>query len=193
MKRITIHFINNKCSNIDSRLLRDEDLEVVNKFSCLEAKREKTISLALIRKYIGDYYLGEYGKPLSKEKEFNISHSKGAVVLVIDEVPVGIDIEQIRPVDEKLKDYISNEEENRYIKDEQTFYEVWTNKESLLKAIGTGIRGKLKEIPGLPINGVRNYQNRAFKSKTIIHQGYVITLTRESLEDFDIDVIEENL
>lgn len=193
MRNIKIHFIKNNCSEIDSHLLRDEDLEVINKFSCSEAKREKMISLALIRKYIGDYYLGEYGKPLSKEKEFNISHSKGAVVLVTDEVPVGIDIEQIRPVDEKLKDYISNEEENRYIKDELTFYEVWTNKESLLKAIGTGIRGKLKEIPGLPINGVRNHQNGAFKSKTIIHQGYVITLTRESLEDFDIDVIEEIL
>lgn len=193
MRNIKIHFIKNYCSEIDSRLLRDEDLEVINKFSCLEAKREKMISLALIRKYIGDYYLGEYGKPLSKEKEFNISHSKGAVVLVIDEVPVGIDIELIRPVDEKLQDYISSTEEKEYIKDEQTFYEVWTNKESLLKAIGTGIRGKLKEIPGLPINGVRNHQNKAFRSKTINYQGYVITLTRESLEDFDIDIIEENL
>lgn len=32
-------WINKNCSNIDSHLLRDEDLKVIKKFSCLEAKR----------------------------------------------------------------------------------------------------------------------------------------------------------
>lgn len=43
----------------------------------------------------------EYGKPFAAglAVEFSISHSGNVVVCAVDDEPIGIDVEQIRPVD----------------------------------------------------------------------------------------------
>ena len=48
---------------------------------------------------------------------------------------------------EDLKRYISTDEEYEYIKDDKSFFEIWTNKEALSKCIGIGLTKKVKEIP----------------------------------------------
>ena len=153
-----------------------------------ETRKEKIASSILKNKYIGQYHLNEYGKPISEEKCFNISHSHGLVVLVIDTVDVGIDVEQIRPVDEKLKAYISNKEEKEYIKDDETFFEIWTNKEALVKAKGIGIKEKVKDIPSLPINGVRLYKNEQYINQTIRYLDYIITVSRKALDAPELEI-----
>ena len=109
----------------------------------------------------------------------------------MDQVPVGIDIEKIKPVEEDLKEFVSNEEEKLYIHDDQSFFEVWTNKESLVKANGKGINKKPNTIPGLPINGLRVYENKTFFNKTIKYKDLIITISRESSDDFDIGIVKE--
>lgn len=167
------------------------DKESFNKYTVENVKKEKVVSTILKRKYIGDYYLNEYGKPLSKDKCFNISHSHGYIALVIDTVNVGIDIEKIRDVDSDLMDYISNVEERNYIHDNVSFFEIWTNKEALVKASGTGIRNKPNFIPGLPLNGIIEYNNKNYFNKTIRYDDLIITTSKEDVNDYEIEIIKE--
>ena len=162
-----------------------------DKYKNESTKKEKIASSHLKNKYIGKYYLNEHGKPMSDDIYFNVSHSRGRVVLVIDEVPVGIDIEVIREVDDSLKNYISNNEEKNYLKDNETFFNLWTNKEALVKADGTGINKTVNKIPGLPINGTREYEGKVYFNKTIKYKDAVITVSHQKNEDFTLEVIEE--
>ena len=178
---------------LSSSFLFDKDLSYLSRFKVEETKKEKASSLIFKNKYVGEYHLNEFGKPLSEDVNFNISHSKGVVVFVKDNIPIGIDIEKIRPVENSLVEYISSNEEREYIKSDINFYEIWTNKESLTKAIGTGIKTKIKDIPGLPINGKKTYQEKEFYSKTIKYKDYIISVTRENNEPFEIEIEEERI
>lgn len=175
---------------LSSSFLSEHDIASLEKYKQEETKKEKAYSLILKNKYIGEYSINEFGKPVSDKTYFNISHSKGIVVFIEDTEPIGIDIEVIRPVKDNLVDYIASNEEKEYIKNETNFYEIWTNKESLTKCVGTGIKDKIKEIPSLPLNGVKEYRGKKYISRIIIYKDYVISVTRESAEPFDI-IIEE--
>ena len=178
---------------LSSKYLTNLERFSFNKYRNENVKKEKVVSSILKNKYIGDYYLNEHGKPLSNDKCFNISHSHDYIALVIDTVPVGIDIEMIRPVEEDLKNYISNEEENKYIHDDASFFEIWTNKEALVKANGNGINQKVNTIPGLPLNSIITYDNKSFLNKTIKYQNLIITISRQSIDDFEVEIIQEVL
>ena len=71
---------------------------------------------------------------------FNLSHSNGVLLVGISHVPIGVDIEKIRPIDFKKFDFIDAE-------DEQDFFEKWTERESYLKFTGEGLSKLRKEIP----------------------------------------------
>lgn len=172
-----------------SPFLTTRDKEELSKYKCLNVKKEKTASLILKRKYIGDYYLGDKGKPLSRDKFFNISHSHDVVILGISPLPIGVDIELVRDIDEKLKKYISNQEEEKYITTNKNFFEVWTSKEALSKCIGLGISMRIETIPGLPINGHKQYKEKDYYTKTLSYKDYVIAIVLESKEDFDIEQV----
>ncbi len=178
---------------LSSSFLSEENIMELSRYKLEETKKEKAVSLILKNKYIGEYSLNSYGKPISKDCFFNISHSKGCVVFIKDDVPIGVDIEKIRPVEDDLIEYISSKEEKEYIKDEKSFYEVWTNKESLTKCIGTGIKEKIKDIPSIPINNVKSYKNNKYRSKTIKYLDSVICVTRENESPFEINIKEERL
>ena len=175
----------------NSKYFSIPEIESFERFKFENVKKEKMASALLKNKYIGEYHLNEYGKPVSDKTFFNISHTDGYIVLVMDQVPVGIDIEKIKPVEDDLKEFVSNEEEKLYIHDDQSFFEVWTNKEALVKANGKGINKKPNTIPGLPINGKRVYENKTFFNKTIKHKDLIITVSRESSDDFDISIVKE--
>lgn len=176
-----------------SSFLSDSDLNSLARFKVEEVRKEKACSLIFKNRFVGEYHLNEFGKPLSDNCYFNISHSKGVVVFVKDRVPIGVDIEKIRPVENNLIDYISSNEEKDFIKNEVNFFEIWTNKESLTKNIGTGIRNKIKEIPGLPINAKKKYKDKVFYSKTVVYKEFVITISKENEEPFEIEIKEIKL
>ena len=175
----------------DSHFLSTLEKLSLEKYKNENVRKEKTISSILKNKFIGSYYLNKYGKPLSDDKFFNISHSHGYIALVIDEVPVGIDIEKIREADDDLRNYISNDDEKKYIHDDASFFEIWTNKEALVKANGNGISQKPNSIPALPFNSIRTYDNKTFFNKTTRYQDLIITVSRQCEKDFDISIIEE--
>ena len=195
--RLKIHLFNYQDISLDdllnSKYLSNSERLSFETFKNESVKKEKIVSTILKNKYIGEYHLNEFGKPISDSAFFNISHSHGYIALVIDHVPVGIDIEKVRPVEDNLKSYISNEEEKNYIRNDESFFEIWTNKESLVKANGNGINQKPISIPGLPVNGKRIYNNKTFFNKTIKYQDLVITVSREQSKDFDLEVMKEAL
>lgn len=98
----------------------------------------------------------KYGKPyLSgyKDFNFNISHSGDFVVCVIDEKPIGVDIEQEKLIEHKeIAGNFFTEGEYKYISkgdlDTQIrkFYDIWTLKESYIKCCGTGLSMKLNSF-----------------------------------------------
>lgn len=86
----------------------------------------------------------EKGAPLPEDGVYwSISHKKTYVAGVVATCPIGIDIEQIKPMKKDMFDRIATKEEWRLFKDpkEDSFFRVWTGKEAMLKMIGIGYRG----------------------------------------------------
>lgn len=90
----------------------------------------------------------DYGKPfLAGESDFhfNLSHSGDWVVCAVDNMPVGIDVEKIHDVDLNLSERFFSEEEHKYLlamessRRREAFFELWTLKESYIKADGRGL------------------------------------------------------
>lgn len=90
----------------------------------------------------------QYGKPYiedMKNTHFNISHSGEWVVLAVDNVPIGIDIQEITNIDLKIAKRFFSSEESEYIYslDEKSrvdaFFKLWSLKEAYVKADGRGL------------------------------------------------------
>ncbi len=90
---------------------------------------------------------GEYGKPCIPERpnvHFNLSHSGNMVVCVVDQYPVGVDVEKIRAIDMDVAESCFTRKERMLLQGDNQevltrFYQLWTLKESYLKALGTGL------------------------------------------------------
>ena len=89
-----------------------------------------------------------YGKPFLENIDnlyFNEAHSEEWVVCAVDCEPIGIDIELIKQIDfsiaerffskEEYKDLMSKDENEKLL----YFFDLWTLKESYIKAVGKGL------------------------------------------------------
>ena len=190
MKELKVLLFDIENTKIDESLFSSDDKKQLEQYKNEKVRREKTLSLYVKRKYVGEYYLNESGKPLSRDKYFNISHKDQYLVFVIDEVPVGVDIEHLKPVKDGLINFIASEEEKAYIKDEQSFYEIWTSKEAITKANGKGIKQKIDTIPSLPLNNIHAFEEKTYCNRTTLFKDYVITVSRESHEDYRLTIEE---
>ncbi len=97
--------------------------------------------------------LSAHGKPYAigfEQVHFNISHSGSVCVCVVDDTPVGIDIQQMKPCrfDLIAKRFFTREEQERYLREgggKTAFYRMWTKRESVGKYLGTGFHYKQEE------------------------------------------------
>ena len=190
MKEVKVLLFNIDSFKIDESLFSFEDKKKLEQYTNEKTRREKTLSLYVKRKYVGEYHVGESGKPLADDKYFNISHKDKYLAFVLDEVPIGIDIEHIKPINERLIAFIANDQEKLYIKDELSFFEIWTNKEAITKAHGKGIRQMVETIPSLPLNSGHTFDNKLYYNRTVQFQDYVITVSREKDENYLL-ILEE--
>jgi len=75
-----------------------------------------------------------------KNIDFNITHSGDWVACAIDSGDIGIDIEQIKNINFTDFEEILSPKETEYINGKlENFYQIWTLKESYIKALGVGI------------------------------------------------------
>jgi len=95
-----------------------------------------------------------WGRPYltSTQIDFNISHSGEYVVCAIGpEGRIGVDIEQMKPINpEDFTPVFSSEEIDSFGRHPEGslagFYELWTQKEALVKAEGSGLSFPAKDI-----------------------------------------------
>ncbi len=94
---------------------------------------------------------GEHGKPYLAEHpqwHFSLSHSGEWAVCVLSDAPVGVDVEQLRPIEAAAlaKRWLPASQaetvKNSPIAEQtERFFWQWTRRESLLKAQGVGLSG----------------------------------------------------
>lgn len=195
MKIYTVR-INKIEKNIFDELLTfisNEEKERILKFRRFEDTLRGLTSKILLR-YIIVSILGkknssicisknEYGKPYLTGVDnfhFNLSHSGDWVVCAIDNMPIGIDVEKIHDVGLDLSERFFSEEEHKYlisledIRRRESFFEIWTLKESYIKADGRGL--------SIPLNSFSfTITNRCidFKTTNQLNQCY--------FKQYDID------
>lgn len=150
----------------------------VDRFRFADDKKRTVAGEMLARKAIAEWCrvipesitfdINEHGKPYAKDLpvEFNISHSGDMVVCAVDDRAVGIDVEQIRPIDLSIAKRICTKKELMYLFGHapvaedfactpnhevlMRFFEIWTAKEAYGKCNGVGTLCMDTEILELP-------------------------------------------
>ncbi len=160
-------------------LLDFSEIERSKRYHQAKDRKQYILSQALKRLVCAGYVevppkqlrfsFGEYGKPFCIDEGtpyFNISHSKNWVALgVCLEFELGVDIEFPRAIDYlSIMKKVCDErqlDQNSHI-DEKGFLRIWTQKEAIAKALGSGLAVGMKNIP---CNPEKESQYIVFKGK----------------------------
>lgn len=100
---------------------------------------------------------------------FNLSHTRKAFAFAISEhYPVGVDLEEVRNINFKsIINKFFSQEEQKYISESpdkslERFFFIWTRKEAVLKAAGTGL---IENLMYIDVSGSRSLINNQFLIK----------------------------
>ena len=130
----------------------------------------------------------ENGKPyFNNGPYFNISHSGRYVLMAVSTAEIGVDIEEIKSKDMSSLVRIFNEAEAKMIKEHSDFYYLWCAKESLIKCMGLSV-SKVREIPGIPLNGLKTFKGKDYQCKSFIYDKHIVSITREGNEEYEIAI-----
>jgi 4'-phosphopantetheinyl transferase len=132
-----------------------------------------------------------YHRPFFKDgPDFSISHAGRFVICVIADEKVGIDIEEIRPIDiGNFKSQWTEAEWKRIMEDCEPlrqFYRYWTRKEAIIKADGRGMRLPLHtfDVSATP---VRIDDDAWFLTEINLNDGYCCSLARKKNSEDPIE------
>ena len=192
------HYLSGNERSRAERFQRESDYNcyvTVHALLRIELSKELGIKAASIR--IGE---SEKGRPFIKDADmpFSLSRTKNQFAFVFGKrnQHLGIDIEQIKPDIDFVsiaRSHYSHKEQQlvlaqKSISDQKRlFFEIWTRKEALLKAIGIGINTELSKVQVLDggnlleIEGVE-ISNRSFKIATARKKEALISIA--SSKDF---------
>ena len=143
-------------------LLSPEERARAERFRFGRHRRRYQVTWGLTRSLLGRYAatepgalsfsFGPKGKPALAEPasslEFNLSHSAERVVLAVTSAsPLGVDIEQLRPLEDArdIARRFFSDNEVRALEDLDAaqrlegFFNCWMRKEALIKAVGEGV------------------------------------------------------
>lgn len=100
---------------------------------------------------LSEMKLSQYGKPYFANNRFtfNISHSHNYILCAIsceEKQNLGVDVEKIKPVQFSDFQNIWAANERRKIVNTETFFDYWTRKEAIVKAVGMGMYYPLNKI-----------------------------------------------
>ena len=124
-----------------------------------------------------EIYISECGKPYAKNGIFfNVSHSGNCAALAFGGHETGIDIEKINGDNLYLAEHIFTKQELQWVNTDPVtrFHILWSIKESVLKAAGTGLYSSVTlpevypETNHVCVNGMTYYFNYGiFENKSI--------------------------
>jgi 4'-phosphopantetheinyl transferase len=140
-------------------ILDRQEQERMRRFHFAADSARYAVAHASLRRIIGAYLNlapqklcfrnNPFGKPeLTGETslKFSLTHSKSTAVLAVDRAqPVGVDVEDVRPIEAEVADGHFSPAELSDLRGLQRdawltgFYRCWTRKEAILKAEGVGL------------------------------------------------------
>jgi len=142
-------------------LLSEQRREQALRFKHEQGRRTCVLAYRLLQRALQQEYgitakplfdYGEHGKPVLVGHpgiHFNLSHCREAVICVVGDHPVGVDVESVGRYKESLVNYTMNDGEISRItaaeRPEVAFVRLWTMKEARLKLTGEGITNDLKK------------------------------------------------
>lgn len=135
-----------------------------------------------------------YGKPFLSDSSvhFNLSHSGDYIVLAVGENEVGIDIEKSVPYSDDVAKKCFVPEEYRLLKEQKdidSFYMLWTAKESVMKACGKGLQMPPESFCVLPVeDGPHLIGGKIWFLSWLCHDGHQICVASEK-EISEINII----
>lgn len=128
---------------------------------------------------------------------FNLSHSGEISVCAVSDREVGCDVEKIRSLEEvdiKLSERFFAKEESEYVKNaagddakSRAFFEIWTKKESFVKAEGSGLSFGLDRFSVLEENSPQK-EHRGFAEVTYSEEKYYLTQVPTGLKEYSVSV-----
>lgn len=144
----------------------------------------------LLTKMIGDFseddvIYGNDGKPSISGKEFfNISHSGDFVVVATGDAEIGIDIEIVkeRKIDISKKVFTKSELDWMNLDPLSRFHILWTQKESVIKLLGTGIKTPLNSFEVLPFENEEtiSFGNIKISNYTFVFEDdYIVSICQK--------------
>ena len=144
-----------------------------------------------------EWQYNEHGKPfIPGGPYFSISHCKEGIAVAISDEPIGIDIEGIRHADEELIRRTMNEEERLWVTGDglrdRRFTRLWTQKEAVVKAIGTGIQS-FEQLQTILDNGQRTKDNGQWALETFETEKYIYSIAYGKLHCIGAEVQASDL
>ncbi len=142
----------------------------------------------------------ENGKPFLKNDiiKFNIAHSGKKVICAVSKTDVGCDIEKINEAAVKVVSKFAKEEisaTDNSLDKTSMFFNIWTLKESYLKATGSGITTPLDSFYVYPTCDKICFSGGgfAFWQKDIITGYKCAVCAKSKANDLDVEIINVNL
>lgn len=130
-----------------------------------------------------EYFQGENKKPYFNNSDifFSLSHSGDYVAAAISDKEIGIDIEQVHTINHNIAKRFFTEKEIGYIENDDDFFKLWVQKESFVKAIGTGLACPLNSFE------IINSYNESF----VLFNNKKYSFTVNSIDDYKTAVCTE--
>ncbi|RYE26807.1 MAG: 4'-phosphopantetheinyl transferase superfamily protein [Sphingobacteriaceae bacterium] len=151
-------------------LLEVKELQKIERYQHETDRQTRIISRAVLRILLSRYLLidpaeirfklDDYKKPVLQQIDsaglyFNVSHTGDWILIGIAANSIGVDLEKIDAsfIDQNLLEFSCSSAEKIFIQSAanpvESFYQLWTKKEALLKATGKGLTDNLAQVPSL--------------------------------------------
>lgn len=195
--------------------LSPKRIDKINKYRYTLDKKRSIIAELLILKMAYDVLgvpfdeikisYNSYGKPYIddvNDYRFNVTHSENHIVIAVSKKDIGVDIEHMKKDDEQIAkrfftveeyEYIYHNEDDRFTK---RFYQIWTLKESYIKALGKGLSIPLNSFEFIINKGSIELLNKDITEKyyfynRIVDKRYMLSIAYKEQDKIDIDYMDE--
>ena len=145
-------------------VLSQDERARAERFRFERGRRRFIAARGLLRRLLGAYLdrapadvaftYGRKGKPLTAGLHFNLSHSGERVLIALGRIPLGVDIERLRPLRDPeaiARRFFSRAERETLAAQPaerkiEAFFACWTCKEAYVKAVGDGLAISLRSF-----------------------------------------------